>query len=91
MVLENPRPEPGPFDELVGKSVPFLLSYESSTLLREPYCGKAVTVIADLTTVQFGGDRERLVLRPQNVRGSAERAGGLPAPSRGSSRVKVAP
>jgi hypothetical protein len=60
---ELQSPTPGPFDELVGKSVPFLLSYESGTLLRESNYGKSVIVMADLTTVQFGGAPSEVLAR----------------------------
>ena len=59
--LESPGS--GLFDALVGKSVPFLLSYESGTLLREAYYSKEVVVIADLATVQFGGPPSDVLAR----------------------------
>jgi hypothetical protein len=54
--LENPGPVPGPFDALVGKSVPFLVSYEMAQLRKDNYYGKELNVTTDSTTFQFGGE-----------------------------------
>lgn len=59
---ENPG-YPSPFDDLVGKSVPFLISYESATLTKENYYGKVLRVQTSPITVQFGGAPSDLLAR----------------------------
>jgi len=53
--LEHPSSEPSQFDELVGKSVPFLVSYESAMIRKDNYSSKELNVTAVSTTFQFGG------------------------------------
>jgi hypothetical protein len=54
---------PSPFDDLVGKSVPFLISYESATFTKENYYGKVLRVHTGPVTVQFGGAPSDLLAR----------------------------
>ncbi|HEX8819333.1 MAG TPA: hypothetical protein VF794_05370 [Archangium sp.] len=46
---------PSSFDELVGKSVPFVISFESSTVMRDNSWAKQLTIQSSPVTVQFGG------------------------------------
>jgi hypothetical protein len=61
--LTNPGTPAGPFNELVGKSVPFLVSYESATIRKESYSGKELNVVTDRTTFQFGGAPSEVLAR----------------------------
>jgi hypothetical protein len=54
--LENPGSEPGPFDALVGKSVPFLISFESAQIRKDNYSGHELNLTTQTTTFQFGGE-----------------------------------
>lgn len=50
-------PPPSPFSELDGKSIPFVLSYESATVTRSIENGiKRVTIQTSPVTLQFGGE-----------------------------------
>jgi hypothetical protein len=54
---------PGTFDELVGKSVPFLITYNTATYTKDSYYGKALRVESGPVTVQFGGAPSELLDR----------------------------
>lgn len=61
--LEYSSPEPTQFDALVGKSVPFLVSYEMGMIRRDNYYGKELNVFAVTTTFQFGGEPSATLAR----------------------------
>ncbi|WP_309893787.1 hypothetical protein [Archangium sp.] len=82
--LVNPGGPPGPFDELVGKSVPFLITYESATIRKENYSGKELSVTADRTTFQFGGPPSAVLARAAVSMKGTPIMFGLRASSNGS-------
>jgi len=54
---------PGPLDELVGKSVPFLISFESSVVTRSPQYKELMVEVGAISAVQFGGAPSALLER----------------------------
>jgi hypothetical protein len=57
---ENPYSGPNAWDALVGKDVPFLMSFESATY---SYSGRDLYVQTSPVTVQFGGPHSELLER----------------------------
>jgi hypothetical protein len=80
---ENPSSGVSPFDELVGKSVPFLISYESSSLSRESYSGKMLLVQTSPVIVQFGGAPSEILERVAQTMTGSQLFFGLRADSNG--------
>ncbi len=85
---ERPAMGPSPFDELVGRSVPFLISFESSSLSREDFsgAGKLLFVQSNSVTVQFGGEPSEQLERVAHAMTGATLFFGLRVESSGAIR-----
>ncbi|WNG43915.1 hypothetical protein F0U60_07275 [Archangium minus] len=61
---EDPTSGPSVFDELMGQSIPFVISFESATLTKSNWSFKELMVEADPPhTIQFGGPHSALLER----------------------------
>lgn len=61
---EDPTSGPSVFDELVGQSIPFVISFESATLIKNNWSYKELVVDAHPPhTIQFGGPNSALLER----------------------------